>query len=832
MDGNSNQKAREHKTDTRKFFRELLGLFLLFWAIFLAVGLLSYSANDPSLNHVVSSKNLVHNKAGLFGAYAAGFLNDVFGAGSLLWPFVFGALGATYLSAHYSFLWWRWCGFFLLTVCFLVCGSAFNFRIGELAGGGMVGYSLYANSTLYLSPVGSFLLWFFIFIAGVQLSFNFSWINLAGNIISMYRERYDTAAKTANETAAGSTAKTRGWKTFCDRADRFFPVPDKIKKLLKDNCSLLGQGLKNLISGHKTASSSAIAESAGLTEEDKFYAALDAPNNDDTHASSHAVPVANLQTAESQDIPFSDTQAPALNTMSSGAAKIGRESHAPANSKNNPPANLVSPAQDAPENSRKNKEIELPPLAILQPPKSGAVTISATFLENKSRKLIDALKDFGIESELVRITPGPVVTMFEIHPAAGIKGSRIVGLAGDLSRALSAVSVRIQAPIPGKDTIGIEIPNEERQIVNFRELAETDKFRQGCGPLTMIIGKDIAGEPYFADLTQMPHLLVAGATGAGKSVCLNCILISLLYRRKPDEMQLLLVDPKRIEMTLYADSPHLVHPVVTETSEAKNALDWALHEMDRRYEAIARLGVRDIKNYNQKIASYGNKPPAIFADLQKLPYIVIVIDELADLMMTASREVEPAIVRLAQLARAAGIHLILATQRPSVDVVTGLIKANFPCRISFQVTSKPDSRTILDQTGAEHLLGHGDMLFKPRSGLPVRLHGPFLSDEECAAVINHWKRQQAPEYKIDFNKWTAEQAAQQSCNVDATDDPLYEEARKFILNHGFASTSLLQRQFRLGFNRASRIIGQFENEGLIGPAEGSKPRPVIYPSHS
>ena len=351
------------------------------------------------------------------------------------------------------------------------------------------------------------------------------------------------------------------------------------------------------------------------------------------------------------------------------------------------------------------------------------------------------------------------------------------------------------------------------------------------GPLTMILGKDIAGRPFMADLTRMPHLLVAGATGAGKSVCLNGILLSLLYRTQPEEMRLLLVDPKRIEMAMYADEPHLIHPVVTEMSEAKNALDWAVHEMDQRYEAMARMGVRNVASYNQRLASYNGQLPPDLADLEPLPYLVIVIDELADLMMTAAREVETSIVRLAQLARAAGIHMILATQRPSVDVVTGLIKANFPCRISFQVTSRHDSRTILDQAGAEHLLGRGDMLFKPSGGRLQRLHGPFLSDEEVQNVVGYWKHHLVPSYKVSFADWNADGAAGGSGGGsgagDVASDPLYAEVQAFVTEQGRVSISLIQRRFKIGFNRAANMVEQLEADGIIGPADGSKPRAVV-----
>jgi S-DNA-T family DNA segregation ATPase FtsK/SpoIIIE len=330
----------------------------------------------------------------------------------------------------------------------------------------------------------------------------------------------------------------------------------------------------------------------------------------------------------------------------------------------------------------------------------------------------------------------------------------------------------------------------------------------------------------------MPHLLVAGATGAGKSVCLNSILLSFLYKARPEEVKLLLVDPKRVEMAVYADLPHLIHPVVTEMPLAKNALEWAVLEMERRYTAMARAGVRNITDYNAKISSWGQQPPEGMEDLEFIPYLVLVVDELADLMLVAAKEVEISIVRLAQLARAAGIHLILATQRPSVDVVTGLIKANFPCRISFQVTSKHDSRTILDTVGAEHLLGKGDMLFKPGGGKSKRLHGAYVSDQNVAAVVDYWKSQQRPEYQIDFSDWSADPdgglfSGGGNETGDISSDPLYNDAVEFVRQQGKASISLIQRKFRIGFNKAARFVEQMEQDGIITPADGSKPRLVI-----
>jgi S-DNA-T family DNA segregation ATPase FtsK/SpoIIIE len=423
--------------------------------------------------------------------------------------------------------------------------------------------------------------------------------------------------------------------------------------------------------------------------------------------------------------------------------------------------------------------------------------------------------------------------MFEVKPAPGIKISRIAGLSDDLALALKAAAVRIEAPIPGRDTVGVEIPNPTRQTVFLREVMESRAFQDSPSLLTFALGKDIFGRPQVADLARMPHLLVAGATGQGKSVCLNTILVSFLYKARPEDVRLLLVDPKRIELSIYEDLPHLVHPVVTETALAKNALEWAVHEMEVRYEAMARIGVRNIEGYNRKLRAERSSLPEDFAEARPLPYLVIVIDEMADLMLTARKEVETSVVRLAQLARAAGMHMILATQRPSVDVVTGLIKANFPSRIAFTVTSPQDSRTIIDTVGANHLLGKGDMLFKPGGGKLVRLHGALVDEEEIARVTGWWKERADPAYDLDFGTWNPDAAtgggggSEDLAGEGIPDDPVYPEAVAFVMEQGKASISLIQRRFRIGFNRAARFVEQMEQDGVVGRADGAKPRSVL-----
>lgn len=474
-----------------------------------------------------------------------------------------------------------------------------------------------------------------------------------------------------------------------------------------------------------------------------------------------------------------------------------------------------------------------PSLEMLSLPRTGTKAADEAELKTLARLVRECLEEFGIRGEVQKTLPGPVITMLEFKPVPGVKVSRIANLHDDLARALKAVSVRIIAPLPGRDTVGIEIPNKERKTVFLREVLESGAFSDTEAPLPLVLGQDIQGGPRVEDLARMPHLLVAGATGTGKSVCLNTLIVSLLFKSGPDELRFLLVDPKRIELAVYNDLPHLVHPVVTDMSLAQVALDWAVHEMERRYDAMARLGVRNIQAYNEKLAGMDKEKEPELADLEYMPYLVVIIDELADLMLTAAKEVEVSIVRLAQLARAAGVHLILATQRPSVDVVTGIIKANFPSRVAFQVSSKHDSRTILDGPGAEYLLGQGDMLFKPGGGQLQRIHGSFVRDEEITAVVDFWKNKGGGGEQVDLSGFkNGENGGPENpyASDPVLDDPKYSEAVQFVMDHGKASISLIQRRLRIGFNKAALFIEQMEKDGVIGPQEGSKPRQVLKKS--
>jgi len=441
----------------------------------------------------------------------------------------------------------------------------------------------------------------------------------------------------------------------------------------------------------------------------------------------------------------------------------------------------------------------------------------------QSKLLEKKLDDFGVKGKVVTVSPGPVITTFEYEPAPGVKINKIVTLADDLALALRAISIRIVAPIPGKAVIGIELPNSSREFVRFKSIVASSVFEKSKSQLTICLGKDIVGNPVVAELNKMPHLLIAGATGTGKSVALNAMICSLLYKSTPDKVKLIMIDPKRIELSTYDGIPHLITPVVTDVKKATNALFWAVREMERRYELLSEKQAKNINIYNQKVGKELKETAS--DELEKLPHIVVVIDELADLMMVASRNVEVALTRLAQMARAAGIHLIIATQRPSVDVLTGIIKANFPTRLSFQVSSKTDSRTIIDTNGAENLLGNGDMLFLPPGTAKLqRIHGAFISEVELVRITEFLKSQQPPDYDT-----TVISAPAKEEGVSETEeyDEKYDDAVALITKTRQASISMIQRHLRIGYNRAARIIEVMEKEGLVGPSDGAKPREVL-----
>jgi len=465
--------------------------------------------------------------------------------------------------------------------------------------------------------------------------------------------------------------------------------------------------------------------------------------------------------------------------------------------------------------TEKTENYKMPPLHLVHKPMRRGQRSNKDLAENV-KLLEETLASFGVKVKVTRVTQGPVITRFEVQPAPGVKVSKITGLADDIALSLAARDVRMEAPIPGKSAVGIEVPNKEIAIVHFREVLETEEFQNSPSKLSFALGKDIAGSPVIGDLTKMPHLLIAGATGSGKSVCINTLIASIVYKARPDEVKLLLIDPKMVELAVYNGIPHLISPVVTEAQKAAGALKWIVTEMESRYELFAASGVRDIVRYNYLVTEKKE------GDQKHLPYVVVIIDELADLMLVAPVEVEEAICRLAQMARAAGIHLIVATQRPSVDVITGLIKANIPSRIAFSVSSQIDSRTILDMGGAEKLLGRGDMLYYPTGiNKPIRVQGCFLADKEVRNIVEYLTEQAKPDYleipQIDLNPTQSSEP----------EDELFYKAANIFFESNTASVSLLQRRLRIGYTRAARLMDMLEEKGVVGQYEGSKPREIL-----
>ena len=519
------------------------------------------------------------------------------------------------------------------------------------------------------------------------------------------------------------------------------------------------------------------------------------------------------------------------------------------------PPKIASRIQTTPQGERTQQERQvklfpdpvaggtLPPLSLLEAPAENHSGYSHEDLESMSGILVKKLKDFNVEIAVEAVQPGPVITRFEVEPAPGIKASQIVGLSRDLARSLSVESVRVVDNIAGKTVIGIEVPNQSREIVRLVEGLSSREYEKSASPLTLVLGKDIAGSPVITDLIKMPHILIAGTTGSGKSVCVNALILSLVYKATPEQVRLIMVDPKFLELSVYDGIPHLLAPVVTDMTKAANALRWCIAEMDRRFRVMAAIQVRNISGYNRKVAdaiaagapivdplaAAGDAADADEAAeaelLGELPYIVVVVDELADLMMVVGKKIEEIIIRIAQRARAAGIHLVLATQRPSVDVVTGLIKANVPTRIAFQVSSRADSRTVIDQMGAEQLLGQGDMLFlPPGTGITQRVHGSFVSDDEVAQVVAHLKSDAAPVYLDEITAGGDGLCADNGAfpEGEGEADPLYDEAVRFVTHSRRASISALQRALRVGYNRAARMIDTMEESGVVSPSDNGK----------
>src|SRR3989338_8031580 len=781
----------------KKERREIWGIIFLCLLAFVFVSFISYHPLDPSLNSVASTQE-VHNLAGLVGSYTSDILFQTFGlsAFALLFP-LFLIIMSCFFPNSITRKGVKFLGFFLLLIfsssLFSLIFKTITYHNQNLLAGGMTGHLVTSFLLPFLNPVGTYILMLGGFFITLVLALNLSFISVLKSL------------------GLGSLKLLSIFSIF-----KSFRLPKFKKPSFSLSAPLITQ-----------------AQITKPSKKDVVYAdepiLIDDFEEDPIIDRTKPPPLPRETHPASSGIEFADDPIP------------------------QPPPVIVAPSTSHKPSVKKKDfsqrfsidflkpqgNFKLPKIDILSDPPQENLTIDKETLFKNSKILEQKLRDFNIEGRVVEVRPGPVITVYEFEPAAGVKVSKIVNLSDDLSLALSALSVRIVAPIPGKSVVGIELPNDRRQLVALKEILLNNEFKSLKYRLPLALGKTISGDPMISDLARMPHLLVAGATGSGKSVFINSIICSFLFRYTPDQLRFLFIDPKMLELSLYENIPHLLLPVVTDPKKAALALKWAVEEMDRRYLLMTKFGVRNIDSYNKKLEDTSEEDlelmwkqfspegevdkPINIPD--KLPYIIIIIDELADLMMVASKDVELSVARLAQMARASGIHLLLATQRPSVDVLTGLIKANFPARISFQVSSKIDSRTILDCSGAEKLLGSGDMLFlPPGTARVVRIHGAYVADQDIKQLVYFLRGQGKPQYNEEILEKRYDES---DVEFDEEDTELYEEAVELVRQCRFASISMIQRRLRIGYNRAARMIEQMEGEGIVGPADGAKPREVL-----
>ena len=791
---------------------EFVGVALFAAALIWIISLASYEPADPVWFFSTGAHAAPANFAGRVGAFLAELSFQLFGYASYLIPAVFVVVGWNYF----------WCrsldaaatkatGAALLVGCLsaflsLVVGTV------EVSGkpfraGGYAGEFLAKEMSDYLNRTGSVIVILTLFFLAIIMSTQFSFGRFFGAIV-----------RAVKNTASRTFESFREWR---EERRREKQRRDVIAKHVKKGTPL-----------------PAFATASAGTPEINTPGANRSPKGSRAPSDDGARGVNRAERDERQEDEDDDENRPwrpASAGLQSRATDIRLKADATKADATKPkvampplPLPDPEPIAKAPAERRKG-DYTLPPLALLDAPKMQRKFDERELME-RARLLEEKCREFAVEGSVVQIHPGPVVTTFEFKPNAGVKYSKITNLEDDLCLAMQAESVLIDR-IPGKSTVGIQIPNQDREQISLRELLESEVYRRSTSKISLALGKTIHGEPFVADLATMPHLLIAGSTGAGKSVGINGMLTSILYRATPDDVRLIMVDPKRLELGMYDDIPHLLTPVVVDPKQAANALRWAVREMEERYRLLAAEGVRNIEQFNRNMqqAIAEKREPRPDQELKPLPFIVVVIDELGDLMMVAGNEVEQSIARLAQMARAVGIHLILATQRPSVDVITGLIKANLPTRIAFRVASKVDSRTILDGNGAEQLLGRGDMLLlPPASSRFIRLHGPYISEQESARLASYLRKQGKPTYDESI---TQDEKAATEGALEFEKDDLYDEAARIVVQSGQASISYLQRRLRIGFSRAARLVDMMEMEGLVSPAAGGKPREVLVDKH-
>jgi len=746
---------------------EVVGVALFAGALIWLIALATYDPNDPVWFFSTGTHEVPANFAGRVGAFLGELSFQVLGYASYLIPAMIAVAGWHYfwcraIDAVYT----KVTGALML----FACGSAFlgltlgrvDFGPRAFRAGGYLGEWIGGFMADYLSRTGSVIVVLALMVAAVILATQFSFGRLFGALFA------------ALQGMGGRGVEA--FQLWREERRKARQRRDVLVKYGKKDTATEAKGEKKTVKIERPAEAQAQRDRAAA------------------------------RAAEDDEPPVSRT--PPVVQKKAARAPVS--------------ASLPLPEPERVE--RRLGAYTLPPVSLLDPPKAEC-KIDERELMDSARLLEEKCREFSVEGSVVQIHPGPVVTTFEFKPDAGVKYSKVTGLSDDLCLAMQAESVLIDR-IPGKATVGIQIPNPNREAISLRELLESDTYTRSASKLTFALGKTIHGEPFMADLATMPHLLIAGSTGSGKSVGLNAILTSILYRATPDDVRMIMVDPKRLELGMYEDIPHLMTPVVVEPKKAANALRWAVREMEDRYKTLAAYGVRNIEQFNRNVRAMleSGEVPKEGQPTRPLPFIVVVVDELADLMMVAGNEVEESICRLAQMARAVGIHLILATQRPSVDVITGLIKANLPARISFRVSSKIDSRTILDSNGAEQLLGKGDMLFlPPASSRHTRLHGPYISEQESARLASFLRKQGKPVYDESI---TDEEKKAGDGMVYEKDD-LYDDAARIVVETGQASISYLQRKMRIGFSRAARLVDMMEAEGLVSAAAGGKPREVL-----
>ena len=770
---------------------EFVGVALFGLALIWLVALASYSPSDPVWFFNTSADGTPANFAGRIGAFVAELSLQLLGYAAYLIPLVLVVIGWHYfwcrvLDAAYTKLFGAGLLFACVAAFLSLAFGSLDVSGKSFLAGGYLGKGLAANLADYLNRTGSIILILTLLFLATVLVTQFSFGRLFAVLAQFARDRLSSAI-------AAMRARR-------EEARREKQRQEVLKKHLE----------KSGKDGRPKVVAAPVIQAAAETA---------APRAKSTNQT------------ESTAAPPKPSRTAAMVEAAAAALKA-------ASSKPTPPPSIKRPAptpapmlplpepEKLPAEKRRGTYTQ-PPLALLDAPKTER-KIDERELMDGARLLEEKCREFSVEGSVVQIHPGPVVTTYEFKPDAGVKYSKITGLADDLCLAMQAESVLIDR-IPGKSTVGIQIPNPNREQISLRELLESDAYRRSPSKLTLALGKTIHGEPFVSDLATMPHLLIAGSTGTGKSVSVNAMLSSILFRSSPDDVRLIMIDPKRLELGMYEDIPHLLTPVVVDPKLAADALRWAVREMEERYKTLAAVGVRNIEQYNRNVAhaQAEKKGPVLDDDgneIKPLPFIVLLIDELADLMMVAGNEVEESIARLAQMARAVGIHLILATQRPSVDVITGLIKANLPARISFRVSSKIDSRTILDGNGAEQLLGKGDMLYlPPASSRLVRLHGPYISEQESARLASFLRKQGRPSYDETI---TADEK-QTGTELEFEKDDLYDEAARIVVSSGQASISYLQRRLRIGFSRAARLVDMMEAEGLVSAAAGGKAREVL-----